>query len=62
MELYIIKLKFNIQGMSCAACVARVDKATRDVEGVVECNVNLLTNSMEVYVDEETKSVSQSIS
>ncbi len=46
------KLKFNIQGMSCAACVARVDKATRGVEGVADCSVNLLTNSMEVTVEE----------
>ncbi len=46
------KLKFNIQGMSCAACVARVDKATRETEGVIDCNVNLLTNSMEVTLSE----------
>ncbi len=46
------KLKFNIQGMSCAACVARVDKATRETEGVVDCSVNLLTNSMEVTLSE----------
>ena len=46
------KLKFNIQGMSCAACVARVDKATRETEGVIDCNVNLLTNSMEVTIDD----------
>ena len=44
------KLQFNIQGMSCAACVARVDKATRETEGVVDCSVNLLTNSMEVTI------------
>lgn len=46
------RLKFNIQGMSCAACVARVDKATRETEGVIDCNVNLLTNSMEVTIDD----------
>ncbi len=34
------KLKFNITGMSCAACVARVDGATRSVDGVVDCNLN----------------------
>ncbi len=45
-------LQFNIQGMSCAACVARVDNATRGVEGVADCNVNLLTNSMEVTLGE----------
>ncbi len=34
--------------MSCAACSARVEKAVRAVEGVTECSVNLLTNSMTV--------------
>ncbi len=47
------KLKFNITGMSCAACVARVDGATRSVDGVVDCNVNLLTNSMEVLLSDD---------
>ncbi len=38
--------KFNITGMSCAACVARVEKAVNALEGVEACSVNLLTNSM----------------
>ena len=46
-------LRFNITGMSCAACVARVDGAARGVEGVVDCNVNLLTNSMEVVLSND---------
>lgn len=37
---------FNITGMSCAACSARVEKAVSKVEGVTSCSVNLLTNSM----------------
>lgn len=37
---------FEITGMSCAACVARVEKAVSKVEGVTSCSVNLLTNSM----------------
>lgn len=39
---------FNITGMSCAACSARVEKAVKAVDGVTECNVSLLTNSMTV--------------
>lgn len=34
--------------MSCAACSARVEKAVSEVQGVSECSVNLLTNSMTV--------------
>ncbi|MBO5333438.1 MAG: heavy metal translocating P-type ATPase [Clostridia bacterium] len=40
--------QFNITGMSCAACVARVEKAVNAVEGVDSCSVSLLTNSMGV--------------
>ncbi len=40
--------KYEITGMSCAACVARVEKAVKSVEGVTSCAVNLLTNSMMV--------------
>ncbi len=40
--------KYNITGMSCAACSARVEKAVSQTEGVVSCSVNLLTNSMMV--------------
>lgn len=40
--------KFDINGMSCAACSARVERAVSSLEGVESCSVNLLTNSMEV--------------
>ena len=40
--------KFDIRGMSCAACSARVEKAVSALDGVDVCSVNLLTNSMEV--------------
>ncbi len=40
--------KFEITGMSCAACSARVEKAVSAVDGVSSCSVNLLTNSMSV--------------
>ena len=40
--------QYNITGMSCAACSARVEKAVSAVEGVSSCSVSLLTNSMGV--------------
>ncbi len=40
--------QFNVTGMSCAACSARVEKAVSDVNGVTSCSVSLLTNSMGV--------------
>ena len=40
--------QYNITGMSCAACSARVEKAVSAVEGVSACSVSLLTNSMGV--------------
>ncbi len=40
--------QFNVTGMSCAACQARVEKAVKGVPGVNSCAVSLLTNSMAV--------------
>lgn len=40
--------QYNVTGMSCAACQARVEKAVNAVEGVESCAVSLLTNSMGV--------------
>ena len=40
--------KYDITGMSCAACSARVEKAVSCLEGIQTCEVNLLTNSMTV--------------
>lgn len=40
--------QYNVTGMSCAACSARVEKAVSGVDGVKNCAVNLLTNSMGV--------------
>ena len=40
--------QYNVTGMSCAACSARVEKAVSGVKGVESCSVNLLTNSMGV--------------
>lgn len=40
--------QFNVTGMSCAACQARVEKAVSNLENVTSCSVSLLTNSMGV--------------
>ena len=40
--------QYNVTGMSCAACSARVEKAVSKVDGVTSCSVNLLMNSMGV--------------
>ena len=40
--------KYDITGMSCAACSARIEKAVNSLDNVESCTVNLLTNSMTV--------------
>lgn len=47
----VMKQVFDVTGMTCAACSARVEKATRGVAGVQGVAVNLLKNSMEVEFD-----------
>ena len=41
-------VQYNVTGMSCAACSARVEKAVSKLKGVTSCSVSLLTNSMGV--------------
>ena len=48
-----MKQEFDIQGMSCAACSSRVEKAVTKLDGINKCNVNLLTNHMSVEYDEK---------
>lgn len=43
--------QYNVTGMSCAACSARVEKAVGNLPGVTSCSVSLLTNSMGVEGD-----------
>lgn len=57
-----MKRTFDITGMTCAACSARVEKATRKVEGVADVAVNLLKNSMEVTFAEEDDSAADEVS
>ena len=47
-----MKQKYNVEGMTCSACSAHVDKSVRKLNGVTYCNVNLLSNTMEVEYDE----------
>ncbi len=50
-------MKYNVTGMSCAACQARVEKAVSKVAGVESVAVNLLTNSMTVEGSADRESV-----
>ena len=43
--------QYNVTGMSCAACSARVEKAVQKLDGVTSCSGSLLTNSMGVEGD-----------
>ena len=53
--------KYNVTGMTCAACQARVQKSVSHLTGVQDCNVNLLKNSMEVTYDNQTVNSGQII-
>ena len=51
------KMTFDVFGMSCAACSARVEGAVSKLDGVNECQVNLLANSMTVEGDVTAETV-----
>ncbi len=51
--------KYDITGMSCAACSTRVEKAVSSLPGMEQCSVNLLKNSMVVNYDDHTLTSSQ---
>ena len=51
-----MKLKFNVTGMTCAACSARVEKVTKSVPGVETAQVNLLAGTMQVEAGEDVSS------
>ncbi len=53
--------QYNVTGMSCAACSARVEKAVSQVPGVTACSVNLLTNSMGVEGTASDEAVIQAV-
>lgn len=49
--------QYNVTGMSCAACSARVEKAVSKLDGVTSCSVSLLTNTMGVEGDVSSEEV-----
>ena len=53
--------QYDITGMSCAACSARVEKAVSAVPGVTSCAVNLLTNSMGVEGDATSQEIIKAV-
>ncbi len=53
--------QYNVTGMSCAACVARVEKAVNSVEGVKSCAVSLLTNSMGIEGDASPEEIIKAV-
>ena len=53
--------KYNVTGMTCAACQVRVQKSVSNLTGVQECNVNLLKNSMVVTYDDKNVNSGQII-
>ena len=53
--------QYNVTGMSCAACSARVEKAVSKVPGVTSCSVSLLTNSMGVEGDAPAEEVIRAV-
>lgn len=53
----MVKERFDVTGMTCSACSARVEKAVSKLDGIGEVSVNLLTNSMQLSYDEERLSV-----
>ena len=54
-----MKKKYNVEGMTCAACQGHVNKAVTSLNGIKECNVNLLANMMVVDFDENILSSKQ---
>ena len=56
-----MKANYNVTGMTCSACSARVEKAVSKLSGIQKVTVNLLTNSMQVEYDENQLSERQII-
>ena len=54
--------QYKVTGMSCAACVARVEKAVQSVPGVDSVAVSLLTNSMSVEGDASPSAIEKAVS
>jgi heavy metal translocating P-type ATPase len=57
-----MKIKFDVEGMSCAACSASVEKVSSRVEGVKKAEVNLLAKTLIVESDTDTPELREKIS
>lgn len=53
--------QYTVNGMSCAACTARVEKAVSGVKGVTSCSVSLLTNSMSIEGTADSKKIIEAV-
>lgn len=53
--------KYDITGMSCAACSSRIEKVVSKLDGVKTCSVNLLTNSMSVEGDAKSDAIIKAV-
>ena len=53
--------KYKVTGMTCAACSARVEKAVSSLDGIEECSVNLLTNSLTVSGDVSDSAIENAV-
>ena len=56
-----MRIKFNVEGMSCAACSASVEKVSSRVEGVTKAEVNLLAKTLFVETDADTPELREKI-
>ena len=57
-----MELKFNVSGMTCAACSARVENVTRHIDGVESADVNLLAGTLRVQASEDvTQAIVQAV-
>ncbi len=56
-----MKLKFTVEGMSCAACSASVERVTRRIDGVNEASVNLLAKTLVADVDDGVADIAEKI-
>lgn len=56
-----MKQEYSIEGMKCAGCSSRLESAISKLEGVSECSVNLLTNSMTVETQLDSKEIIKAV-
>lgn len=50
-----MKSKFKIEGLDCANCAAELERAIQKIEEIESCNINFMTEKMELEYDENRK-------